>query len=114
MFVSVPGDCHARLAMTYGGTPAPDLVSPLVMLSEVETSRRKPHVRCVGFLDIDGMTIRRDTRTRSKKGTTKQTKYKYNMEVTNNEAKKDICDFGNGSGSRAFNWRVCSVQPRKP
>ena len=43
MFVSVPGDCHARLAMTYGGTPAPDLVSPLVMLSEVETSRRKPH-----------------------------------------------------------------------
>lgn len=67
MFVSVPGDCHARLAMTYGGTPAPDLVSPLVMLSEVETSRRKPHVRCVGFLDIDGMTIRRDTRTRSKK-----------------------------------------------
>lgn len=78
MFVSVPGDCHARLAMTYGGTPAPDLVSPLVMLSEVETSRRKPHVRCVGFLDIDGMTIRRDTRTRSKKGTTQQTKYKYN------------------------------------
>lgn len=67
MFVSVPGDCHARLAMTYGGTPAPDLVSPLVMLSEVETSRRKPHVRCVGFLDINGMTIRRDTRTRSKK-----------------------------------------------
>ena len=57
MFVSVPGDCHARLAMTYGGTPAPDLVSPLAMLSEVETSRRKPHVRCVGFLDIDGMTI---------------------------------------------------------
>lgn len=56
MFVSVPGDCHARLAMTYGGTPAPDLVSPLVMLSEVETSRRKPHVRCVGFLDINAMT----------------------------------------------------------
>lgn len=33
------------------------------------------------------------------------------MEVTNNEAKKDICDFGNGSGSRAFRRRVRSVQP---
>ena len=33
------------------------------------------------------------------------------MEVTNNEAKKDICDFGNGPGSRAFSRRVRSVQP---